>query len=689
MPRRAPVAPSLAARLRAKLAASGLTPADAKKLGYEPVTAGEAARRLGRDDARAGFVLPYYDLDGRRVDGLFRIRYLEDAVGTRRAPKYDQPAGAAPRAYLPPLTDWRAVAADPARRVLITEGELKAAAATKAGFPTIGLGGVWNFRSAAAGFSFLPELEAFAWRERPVFVAYDADVRAKPEVRAALEALSRVLTDRGAAPAEVALPELPDRPKTGLDDYLVATGAAELEARLAAAKPFVDAVELWQLNREFAVVLDPPVVVNLATGQQLGLRAFTELYQHRRYTRTTQSASGRLRVEEVALPPAWLSWPNRRQHSRLVYSPGEPAVTERNELNLWRGWPLEPRRGDVRPWLDYLAYLFHDLDPDHLRWVEAWLAYPIRYPGTKLHTALFVWSAREGVGKSYLGKILSRVYGDGYNEVGPEVLEGSFNAWAVNKQFVMIDEAKGEHRRADSTRLRKLITEELIEINKKYVPQYTVRNRINYYLNSNHADAIEFSPDDRRFFIHEFDASKRPPEYFDRLDRWLDDEGGAAALFHHLLYDVDTTGFQPYGSAPLTEAKRFAAELGASPLDAWVGRLAADPDAVLAELGFAPEVALLPVATLWDHVGPDDRGRYASKVGLGRALTRAGFPRRRVRTAAGLARLYALRDRDAWRKRSHADWAAAYAATVGRTGGLPAATTAAGGRADPAARRST
>ena len=52
-----------------------------------------------------------------------------------------------------------ALAKDPTESILITEGELKAAKGTAEDFPTIGLGGVYNFRASNHGLFFLPELE--------------------------------------------------------------------------------------------------------------------------------------------------------------------------------------------------------------------------------------------------------------------------------------------------------------------------------------------------------------------------------------------------------------------------------------------------------------------------------------------------------------------------------------------------
>src|SRR5205085_336378 len=93
-------------------------------------------------------------------------------------------------AYFPQLVDWEALRKDPTEPLLLTEGELKAAKATAEGFPTIGLGGVYSFRSSSQGVFFLPELENFNWARRKVTVVYDSDYVKNPMVCSAINALA-------------------------------------------------------------------------------------------------------------------------------------------------------------------------------------------------------------------------------------------------------------------------------------------------------------------------------------------------------------------------------------------------------------------------------------------------------------------------------------------------------------------
>lgn len=257
---------NLKAAMLSKLAESALTADDARALGLLPCTAQDAAA-LDLSKPFAGFKIPYFDLDGQQTE-FFRFRYLEStktgfaALTNAKAQRYAQPAGSANELYLPPLatgTTWRTIAENPAIPLVITEGELKAACATKKGFPTVGLGGVWNFKSKDA--PLLPMFEQFAWDGRTVHICYDSDAVTNPKVKKAESALARELALLGARPYIVRLPfvERDGNKKTGLDDYLVEQGAKSFKTLLEDAaewqhddaSPFSDLGNAYRVQRNF------------------------------------------------------------------------------------------------------------------------------------------------------------------------------------------------------------------------------------------------------------------------------------------------------------------------------------------------------------------------------------------------------------------------------------------------------
>lgn len=635
------------------MSASGLGEVEVRKLRVQAVA---DARKLHPSfPSVAAYRLPYFDLRGKPTD-FYRVRCLEqpqvngfDALTERTALRYLQPPDTVSEVYLPPLVDWRALAADPTKPLNVTEGEKKAAAATKVGQPCIGLGGVWLFKSARHGLPWLPTLEQITWQAREVRVAFDSDALTNPDVLKALHALCQELLSRGALPRVVRVPPL-GKGKTGLDDYLVARGAKALAQLLGEAEPFGPVAELLALNAEVAYVRDPGLVVNVESGQKMTPGGFREhAYVNRFYYEEVPGKHGSS-LRKVPAAPAWLAWEKRNELARITFRPGLPRVTPEREYNYWPGWAVEPKAGSVKPWRDLLNFIFGE-QVEARDWFERWCAFPLQHPGVKLFTAAVIWGRAHGTGKSLLGYSLLQIYGRCASEIDDDHLTSAYNEWAESKQFVMGDDVtSGENKRQVADRLKSMITRQRLRLNPKYVPSYEVPDCINYYFTSQHPDAFFIEDTDRRYFVHEvLPQEPLPREFYVGYVKWLR-EGGAAALFHHLL-QLDTGDFDPNSPALETASKQRMQEVGLTELGTWVRQLRTDPD-ILLRFGDVPVTGdLFTPADLLKLFAPDGHSRWSANQ-LGRELRRAGIPYackgNAVRTRLGQARFYAVRNAAKW-----------------------------------------
>lgn len=661
---------ALAAR---KLASSGLSAKDGAALRAQAL--GERQVQALGFPAAPALRLPYFDLRGR-VTKFFRLRYLaavaaldgfKAATNGAKELRYVQPPDTLPELYLPPLLaqPWQQVAQDPTVSLVITEGELKAACACRHGAPCVGLGGVWAFKAVKRQLPLLPMFEHFRWDGRLVYVAYDSDAPAKPEVAAALGELCRALLGLGAVPRVAQLPSLKGLAKTGLDDFLVREGKAALAPVLAQARPFAPAAALFELNTEVAYVRDPGLVVRLSDGLKLTPGAFREHAYANRYYHEEKVTDQGVKLVKKPAAPAWLGWEHRAELARLTYAPGQPRITAERAYNSWSGWGVTPAKGDVGPWRALLAHLF---GTEHAArdWVERWCACPLQRPGLKMFSAVVLWGVHHGTGKTLLGHTLLKLYGRNGTEVHDRNLEEAHNEWAENRQFVMGDDLTAvDEKKAQAERLRATITQKELRLNPKYVPSYTVPDCINYYFTGNHPDQFFLEDHDRRFFIHEVVGAPQPRAFYQQYVAWLEG-GGAAALFHHLLH-LDLGDFDPHGAALVTAAKLEMIAAGHSDLASWVRKLLATPDAVL-KLGTTP----LP-GDLWANsdllhlYDPGGRTRVTAN-GLGRELRRAGARYAAGGTALRLpdgaqVRAYCVRNAGTWAGASPARCAAHYAST--------------------------
>lgn len=224
----------------ADLARSGLSQDMITTLKIHSVHPDEITQHLGFPDPHITSLLcfPYPGLKRFCRDKLFPP--LPDADGHCR--RYHQRKGSPIHAYLP--IQAQAALHEPNARILITEGEKKAAKACQDGWPTIGLGGLWNWGKAG---ELIEELRAISWNGRPVWVVPDSDVWLREDLLRAIYALGCTLARHGATIAILRLPPYGPE-KAGLDDFLVHHGSAALHEveQIPLHHPFFAEAAHWE-----------------------------------------------------------------------------------------------------------------------------------------------------------------------------------------------------------------------------------------------------------------------------------------------------------------------------------------------------------------------------------------------------------------------------------------------------------
>lgn len=651
-----------------KLKSSGLTPADAKKLGIVSLTAKQFATLHPKSTPPVpAMKLQYYGIDGKLRKSIWRSRVLADQIGAFgevSSLRYLQNKGTPPAAYFPRSIDWKKVARDPTQCIVITEGELKAACACKHGIPCIGLGGVWSWRSKDKGWSFLPELERFVWRERETVICYDSDATTNPHIASAALALQRELRNRGAQAAVTTIPEPTDGSKAGIDDYIIAHGPDALDKVLNAAPSDSFATRMWEYNARYAFIREPDIIYDELKDMKLNAH---RCHSSGLANETVVKMVGEKMTHSVAIKE-WIAWPQRRSLDRFTYLPGRPHIVRNDDdtgddYNTWRGWGAEPKKGNIKPWLALLDFVMTGATKEERRWFEQWLAYPFQHPGAKMHSACCFWSTEQGVGKSLLGTIIGDCYGDNFSEIPQSVFEDSFTQWGVGKQLVMVDDVRNigiKEKRDHAARLKTLITQATFKVNIKYVAGYTLPDCINYILTSNSSDALLLDPTDRRFFVHHIPESIQHDDWYTRITNWREDPSkkGIAALLHHLMYEVKLhPKFKPATRPPVSEAKIDMINAALADHERWALDLRNDPDETLGQYKSGD---LYTSGDLHKRYAIE-HGGFVSKQALGVALTKVGFERRTVCVSGKTTKkLIAVCNRKKWKGTPSVQWSKHY-----------------------------
>lgn len=646
----------------AKLLTSGLSEADMKVLRMDAVEPDDVAKLHPAFKPIPALRITYWDPTDLnkplscqpKWPPFYRLRYLRVNGDQKDDVRYTNEPGAGVVAYFPPCVDWPEILNDVNQTIIITEGELKAAKACVEGYPAIGLGGVWNFRSSQLGIPFLRELEAINWVKRRVYIVYDSDVITKSGVQDALNSLAEELAARGALPFIVYVPEGDNHAKQGLDDWCVANPGTDLYELCVNHQPLTQVRKLWEFNERFVYITHPGMVIERNTEDKMPTASFKESFGNVNYSELVVTESGSVSLKKAPIATNWLKWPLRAQVGSVTYKPGadkiiQPRNGEGSMYNLWPGWGCEPIEGDVQPFLDLVDHLFKGSEPEDKEWFLDWCAYPLQHPGTKLFTAAVIHGVKHGTGKSLLGYTLGRIYGKNFTEINQSHLHAGFNAWAEGKQLVMGDDVTGSNKRQDNDLLKKLITQKELRVNTKFMPEYVVPDFIAYIFTSNHPDSFFLENDDRRLFIHEVLTGPLDEGFYMDYGLWLDTTG-PSALFHWLL-NRDTRDFNPSAPARRTLAKEQMTADTKSDLGAWVEKLRLEPDSVLKIGEMLIEGDLFTTGELLEIYDPQGMKRTTAN-GLGRELRRASVPRANsgtpIRGPKGTERYYILRRPEKW-----------------------------------------
>lgn len=163
-----------------------------------------------------GLKIPYPGKD------FFRIRVFPHVTwNDGKTAKYFQRKESGVHLYFPSLKMKKRLMEELTCPIAITEGEFKATCGYSYGVDTIGMGGIWNWKTKDK--PILDEFLDFSWINRVVYIIPDSDFIVNDSVKEATFRLGVELQQRGAKVWVLCLPHKKDG-KNGLDDYLVNNG---------------------------------------------------------------------------------------------------------------------------------------------------------------------------------------------------------------------------------------------------------------------------------------------------------------------------------------------------------------------------------------------------------------------------------------------------------------------------------
>lgn len=264
-------------------------------------------------------------------------------------------------------------------------------------------------------------------------------------------------------------------------------------------------------------------------------------------------------------------------YDSVGFKPGQPQTLDNDgTFNMYRQPDIEAAAGDITWWNEHIEYLFPEQEyRDHLL---NWMAWLLQNLTKKPKHALILQGEVNGTGKSFIGRVLTRILHQANVSVVPQNgLSGRFNSWALQCKLLLIEELRASDKRAVKEALHDIITEDRINVEKKGIDSIMVDTCFGVLAFTNDFAALDLDNTDRRYLVistERTEAEQKAKEaagYFIRLFARLDDDNAMAAVAASLLSrDVKALGYNGQSAAPMTAAKGAMKEHSMNDLDRYL-----------------------------------------------------------------------------------------------------------------------
>jgi hypothetical protein len=251
---------------------------------------------------------------------------------------------------------------------------------------------------------------------------------------------------------------------------------------------------------------------------------------------------------------------------RVSFKPNEPQVLDAGQtFNVYREPDIKEAEGDITWWNEHLAYLFPE--PEYRDHLLNWMGWLLQNRAEKPRHALVLQGPTNGTGKSFIGKVLTRILHPANVSIVPQSgLSGRFNSWALQCKLIVVEELRAVDRAAVKETLHDIITEDVISVEKKGVDVQKIENCFGIFAITNDDAAITLDNKDRRYLVIRTDAEQRAAAYYTMLFAKLKDPVAMAAVAYSLM-TRDLKGYSGQQAAPMTAAKAEMLEAGRPDLE--------------------------------------------------------------------------------------------------------------------------
>lgn len=321
--------------------------------------------------------------------------------------------------------------------------------------------------------------------------------------------------------------------------------------------------ELWkrEFEKEFALFKNPP--------------RFGRFYDGMTYFVDKQGFSHLTSHQPADMMKQWMADPTKRAYEMVEFAP-PPMLTKGRNFNTWNGFAAEKMlpildvgemEERIKPYQRHVHLLMGQKD-EYAEYFHQLMAYKLQYPGYNWGVMPFIRST-QGVGKDQWFKFITSIVGSQYclSVTSVSDIMGKSTGLMENKLFVTFSEACYEDSKRHEEELKKLITDDRMVVERKYVPSYENRMTACLLAFSNNFGAFRITNEDRRYFpVTASGMYANDPEYHMPFNAYIQDEKNQRAVFQWLT-NMNIDGFQPMTKRPITETFMEMSEQNLQPFD--------------------------------------------------------------------------------------------------------------------------
>lgn len=240
------------------------------------------------------------------------------------------------------------------------------------------------------------------------------------------------------------------------------------------------------------------------------------------------------KIQGMPVATYWLTHPRRRSYNKIIFNPSTQAEND-NNYNLWRGFSVEPQKGDCSLFLEHIKGNIASGDDLLYNYILDWMAEGVQTPH-KLPGVALVLRGKQGTGKGIFAVTYGKLFGRHFKPVqNAELLTGRFSNHLANASVIFADEVVWGGCKQREGILKALITEKQRFVEPKGKDAYVVDNFARVIIATNESWAVPATGEQRRFCVIDVsEGCMQDAQYFSQIVKQMEN-GGYEALLHFLM----------------------------------------------------------------------------------------------------------------------------------------------------------